>query len=107
MACAAGLAGALALSSSAPAADDSPIGLGFSLYGMKSLPLAKALQTCREIGYDSVELPLMPGWPADPEKLGISARKELKGALEKSGLRLSALMENLALLAKPGDDVRV
>lgn len=99
LACAAGLAGSLALSSSAPAADDSPIGLGFSLYGMKSLPLAKALQTCREIGYDSVELPLMPGWPADPEKLGISARKELKEALEQSSLRLSALMENLALLA--------
>ena len=99
LACAAGLAGSLALSSSAPAADDSPIGLGFSLYGMKSLPLAKALQTCREIGYDCVELPLMPGWPADPEKLAFSARKELKSALEKSGLRLSALMENLALLA--------
>jgi sugar phosphate isomerase/epimerase len=101
LACTVGLAGSLAFSSSAPAADGSPIGLGFSLYGMKSLPLAKAIETCREIGYDCVELPLMPGWPADPEKLGISARKELQSTLEKSGLRLSALMENLPLL---GDD---
>ena len=101
LACAVGLAGSLAFSSSAPAADDNPIGLGFSLYGMKSLPLARAIETCREIGYDSVELPLMRGWPADPEKLGISGRKELKAVLAKSGLRLSALMENLPLL---GDD---
>src|SRR5262245_34184199 len=98
----AGLAVSIASGSNLfPLDTTSTIGLGFSLYGMKSLPLEKAIETCREIGYDSVELPLMPGWPADPEKLGISARKELKGALEKSGLRLSALMENLPLL---GDD---
>jgi sugar phosphate isomerase/epimerase len=99
LACAVGFAGSLVLSSSALAADGNPIGLGFSLYGMKSLPLVKALETCREIGYDSVELPLMPGWPGDPEKLGVSGRKELKGAIEKNGLRLSAFMENLPLLA--------
>lgn len=95
-------AGLAASASSIPellAADAPPtIGLGFSLYGMKSLPLAKALETCREIGYDCVELPLMPGWAADPVKLGFSARKELKAAIEKNGLRLSALMENLPLL---------
>ena len=95
----AGLAGALIAGPCSQAADEPVIGLGFSLYGMKSLPLAKALETCREIGYDCVELPLMPGWPGDPEKLGILARKELKTAIEKSGLRLSALMENLTLLA--------
>jgi len=83
------------------AGDDSPaIGIGFSLYGMKTLPLSKALEACREIGYDCVELPLMPGWPADPEKLAFAAKKELKADFEKTGLRLSALMENLSLLAE-------
>ena len=83
------------------AGEDSPdIGLGYSLYGMKSLSLTKALETCREIGYNCVELPLMSGWPADPEKLAISARKELIMALEKCNLRLSALMENLSLLVE-------
>ena len=102
LAYAASLAGAMALPLPMPAADTpTAIGLGFSLYGMKSLPLVKALTTCREIGYDCVELPLMSGWPADPEKLGVSARKELKTAVEKSGLRLSSLMENLPIL---GDD---
>src|SRR5688572_23109941 len=102
LACAASLAAAVAAGSGLRAEESrQTIGLGFSLYGMKSLPLAKALEACREIGYDCVELPLMPGWPGDPEKLAFSARKELKTAIEKNGLRLSALMENLPLL---GDD---
>ena len=100
LACTAGLAISIAGGSELIALDAAPtIGLGFSLYGMKSLPLAKAIETCREIGYDCIELPLMPGWPADPEKLAFSARKELKSAFEKNGLRLSALMENLPLLS--------
>jgi sugar phosphate isomerase/epimerase len=100
LACAAGLAGSLASGSDLFSQNIPPaIGLGFSLYGMKSLPLPKALQACREIGYDCVELPLMPGWPADPEKLAFSARNELKRAIENCSPRLSALMENLPLLA--------
>ncbi len=98
----ASLAAAIVSGPALAAGDEhSTIGLGFSLYGMKALPLDKALETCREIGYDCVELPLMPGWPANPEKLAFSARKELAAAVKKSGLRLSTLMENLPLL---GDD---
>lgn len=96
--CAAGLAATLTSRTKTLAEEQQTIGLGFSLYGMKTLSLAQSLTTCREIGYDCVEIPLMPGWPADPEKLAISARKELKAAIERSGLRLSALMENLPIL---------
>lgn len=99
LAAAASLIATLATPRLSRAADEPAVGLGFSLYGMKSLPLAKALEVCRDIGYDCVELPLMPGWPGDPEKLAVSARKELKADLEKHKLRLTALMENLSLLA--------
>jgi inosose dehydratase len=77
------------------------IGLGFSLYGMKSLSLADALKTCAEIGYDCVELPVMVDWPADSAKLSDESRREIRAQLADRGLRLSALMENLPLL---GDD---
>ena len=79
------------------------IGLGFSLYGMKSLPLANALEACAEIGYDAVELPVMPDWPGDSAKLSVDARRELVMQLKEHSLRLSALMENLPAL---GDDAQ-
>jgi inosose dehydratase len=77
-------------------ADEPPrtIGLGCSLYGMKSLPTADALKTCAEIGYDCIELPVMPDWPADSAKLNADARREIRAQLNDSDLRLTALMEN-------------
>lgn len=80
-------------------ADEPPqIGLGFSLYGMRSLKLAEALALCREIGYDCVELPVMEQWPADSASFTPLQRQELRQSLDESGLRLTALMENLPLL---------
>lgn len=79
------------------------IGLGFSLYGMKSLSIAAALKALAEIGYDCVELPVMSEWPADSAQLDAGARRELRGQLAERGIRLTALMENLPAL---GDDAQ-
>ncbi|MCA9178106.1 MAG: sugar phosphate isomerase/epimerase [Planctomycetales bacterium] len=73
------------------------LGLGFSLYGMRSLPLADALTVCAEIGYDCVELPVMKDWPADSAGFDKPQRETLKRQLTDRGLRLSALMENLPI----------
>ena len=72
-----------------------PIGLGFSLYGMKSLGFAEAIAACGEIGYDCVELPVQAGWPGDSAKLSKKAKDEIRAALADMGVRLSSLMENL------------
>lgn len=85
-------------SSTGVEAADAPSGmpLGFSLYGMKSLTLAEALAECAKIGYDGVELALMPDWPADPKQLSAEARRELAQRLAGSGLALLGLMENIS-----------
>jgi inosose dehydratase len=97
-------AGALALRA-APSDDQRPrtIGLGFSLYGMKSLSIEGALKTCAEIGYDCVELPVMVDWPGDSAKLNADSRAELRQRVATSGLRLTALMENLPIV---GDEAK-
>lgn len=80
-------------------AAESDVSLGFSLYGMKSLPLASALQTCADIGYRNVELALNAGFPAEPKLLSAADRKALRETLAKLKLTVSALMNNLSLTA--------
>ncbi len=78
----------------------SQVSLGFSLYGMKSLPLDKALQTCAAVGFDSVELALMPGNPTEPKLLSAEARRGLRSRLDALALKLGGLMENLPILGE-------
>ena len=73
------------------------ITFSFSLYGMQSLDLNVALETCAKIGYDGVELATMPKWPANPLILGKMERARLRQRLRDLNLSLPALMENLPL----------
>ena len=77
-----------------------PMGFGFSLYGMRKLALAEAIAAVADIGYDCLEIPALADWPGAPENLGTAQRESLKELIEKRSLRLSALMENLQLLAE-------
>src|SRR4051812_27627311 len=92
------LCAAAAFSTKGRAAENK-LELGFSLYGMKSLPLADALRTCAEIGYRHVELPLNPGFPTELAALTDEKRRALRDLLAQNHLRVSALMLNLSLAA--------
>jgi inosose dehydratase len=82
------------LAQQAPAA---AITFGFSLYGMRSLTLDDALEQCAKIGYGAVELAVLPGWPAEPQRLSRDDRLRLRRRLQDLGLELPALMENTPL----------
>src|SRR5262245_38355451 len=56
-------------------------GLGYTLYGMKTLSLDDALKTCAEVGYDNVELCLLEGYPTDPKQFSAADRAKLKDSL--------------------------
>ncbi len=74
------------------------IGLNTGTYGMKSLKTVDALRTIAEIGYDGVELCLMPGWYTDPAVLSAADRREIRSTLDGTGLALPSLMDSLSIM---------
>lgn len=96
--------GGAAASEAQDAKKTSAMTFGFSLYGMKSLSLDDALAACAKIGYDAVELVVMPDWPAAPARLSQADRGQLRKRLAELGLALPALMENLNLGADDATD---
>lgn len=81
------------------AADPQKVAFGFSLYGMRKLPVKEALNACADIGYDCVELACMTDWPCAPESLSAAVRQDIRNHLSDRRLALASLMENLSPLA--------
>lgn len=77
------------------------VSLGFSLYGMKGVKVPDALKTCADLGYDGVELVMMPDWPTEPKRLSGEERQELRKRLTDANLAVLGLMENLG---EPADE---
>ena len=72
-----------------------PVGLSFGTYGLRMFSWEEALELVTSIGYDGVEIALMPGWPTEPKLLSNSERIRLRRTLGDLGLELPALAENL------------
>lgn len=69
--------------------------LGFSTYGMKTLPLEEAIATIADVGFDSIELTAHTVWDAAPPKMPPERRKAVRAQLADSGLVLTSLMEHI------------
>lgn len=85
----------------ARASQGGPLSLGFSLYGMKSLPVEEAIATCARIGYRNVELSLLPGFPTEPKLLTPALRSQVRKNLSDHRLSASALLGSFSLAATP------
>lgn len=73
------------------------VGFNSGTYGTKSMKTADALRAMAEMGYDGVELAMMPGWPTDPAAMTSDTRRSLQKLLDDTGLVLPALLEALPL----------
>lgn len=69
--------------------------LSIGTYGMKDLPLEKALEIIAATGFDGVEIAARPGWDGEPGQMPPERRKAVKELLNRKRLRLTALMEHL------------
>ena len=70
---------------------------GFSLYGMKTVPVREALPHLAKLGYKSTEICLRAGWNTEPKLLTKTIRQDIRKQLGDLGLALPSVMENLGL----------
>jgi inosose dehydratase len=85
-------------SSPVSAAKSTTIGLGQGNYGLPDYPVDKAINLINQVGYDSVELTLMPGWPTEPVKVSASQRRDIRRQVGDFGLAMPALLDTIRLL---------
>ncbi len=76
-----------------------PFPFGFTLYSMKTLPVAEAMRVCAGIGYDAVELCLLDGWPR-------LEAKQAREAARASRLTIPAMMEKFSLVVDDAEQSR-
>jgi sugar phosphate isomerase/epimerase len=86
--------GAALLAGALPKAAPS-LTLGFSTYGTPKLKTEAALAVLGRIGFDSVELCVLPERDTAPLRLSAAQRQALRRQLRERGLKLTALMEQL------------
>jgi hypothetical protein len=86
---------ALAAGSTIARAQPRRLQLGFSLYGMKTLPYMEALGHVARIGYKTTEICLRAGWNTEPKLLTKSTRSDIRKRIADLGLSLPAVMENM------------
>jgi inosose dehydratase len=69
--------------------------LSIGTYSLKGIPLEDAIARVAEIGYDGIEIATQPGFDGEPAKLPRERRDDIRKRLEASGLKLTALMEQI------------
>jgi sugar phosphate isomerase/epimerase len=89
------------LRAATPTASARPRPLGFSLYGMKSVPTLEALAQLARIGYRQAEFCLLPGHQTEPAAFSAESRRAVRECLSALDLRASCLMLSLNLAVEP------
>ena len=77
--------------------------LSYSTWGMPEVPIDVAVAHCAALGFDGLELTVIPGWTTDAATLDAAERRRIRKLYDDHGLALPGLSGNTALLpATPG-----
>ena len=74
--------------------------IGYSTWGMPTLPVEIALAHLAGLGFDGVELTVIPGYSTELDTLDFAERRRLRQLLNLHGLDLPAVAAHQPLLAK-------
>ena len=73
--------------------------LGYSTWGMPKVPVDEALAHLAKLGFDGVELTVIPGYTTELSKLDAAERKRIRHLLEEHQLMLPAIAAHSSLLS--------
>jgi sugar phosphate isomerase/epimerase len=74
---------------------------GYGTYGMRTLAARRALQLIANIGYEGVELCIMPGWDTDSATISPETARTLGEVLRDRGLVAFAFIDSLGMSNDP------
>ena len=77
--------------------------IGYSTWGMPSLPIDIALEHLAALGFDGVELTVIPGFSTELDTLDSADRRRIRQLLNDHGLGLPAVAAHQPLLATEED----
>jgi len=76
--------------------------MGYMTWGMPTVPIATAIATIARLGFQAMELTVLPNYTAALERLDAPARGEVCRLLDAHGLELPAIAAHFGLLAPAG-----
>ena len=77
--------------------------IGYSTWGMPTLPIDTALEHLAALGFDGVELTVIPGFSTELDTLDSAERKRIRQLLDRHGLDLPAVAPHQPMLSTEDD----
>lgn len=72
--------------------------LGYSTWGMPTVPIDRAVQHLAALGYDGIELTVIPGYTTELSTLGPAERRRIRRLFQEHHLVLPAIAAHTSLL---------
>jgi sugar phosphate isomerase/epimerase len=78
--------------------------LSYSTWGMPTVPIDVAVAHCAALGFDGLELTVIPGWSTDAAGLDATERRHIRRLYDDHRLALCGFSGNTPLLAADPDE---
>jgi sugar phosphate isomerase/epimerase len=72
--------------------------LGYSTWGMPTVPIAEAIRHLAQLGFDGIELTVIPEWSTELSTLDSSERRHIRSMLQAHELMLPAIAGHTSLM---------
>src|SRR6266487_3453993 len=86
--------------------------LSYSTWGMPTVPIETAVAHCARLGFDGLELTVIPGWSTDAATLDRAARQRIRALYDqhehaRNMARLRSYLDLAAELQRPGEHLSI